>query len=145
MKKNETDHHKKGAVLKTLSERFVRHANAPNCFGRLSHANGRAKGIGSCGDAIEIFLDVNGQSIKEVGHIPEGCAYTIACASAVSTLVRGRALEEALRVTAEDVAKELGGLPKDHMHCAALAVNTLGEAIDDYYQKVWGKKKQDHG
>ena len=56
-------------------------------------------------------------------------------------LVNGKTLEAALTVMPEDVANELAGLPEDHMHCAALAVNTLGEAIDDYYQKVWGREK----
>jgi nitrogen fixation NifU-like protein len=58
----------------------------------------------------------------------------------MSYLAFGRTLEEALKITPEDVAKELDGLPDDHMHCASLVVNTLGEAIDDFYQKVWGAK-----
>jgi NifU-like protein involved in Fe-S cluster formation len=142
LKRQEKKHPKEVSSLGTLSKRFVRHANSPQCYGGLSHANGRAKGVGSCGDTIEIFLDVNGEKIKRVGHVPEGCAYTIACASAVSTLVKDRVLDDALQVTADDVARELGGLPRDHMHCAALAVNTLGEAIEDYYGKVWGKEKK---
>jgi nitrogen fixation NifU-like protein len=106
----------------------------------LEPADGQARGIGTCGDSIEIFIAVHGQRIKDARHVPNGCAYTIACASAVTTLVSGRTLEEVLKLTAKDVADELGGLPDDHQHCAALAVNTLGEAIDDYYQKIWGQK-----
>jgi len=48
-------------------------------------------------------------------------------------LAQGRSLEEALQLEPEDVAKAFGGLPEDHRHCARLAVNTLGEAIADYY------------
>ena len=55
-------------------------------------------------------------------------------------LVKGRTLEKALTLTPEAVAEELGGLPEDHTHCAALAVNTLGEAIDAFYQTQWGNR-----
>jgi nitrogen fixation NifU-like protein len=137
-------HHDEGhEVLHRLSDRFITHANSPQNLGPLDKANGTAKGVGTCGDSVEIFLFVNGREIKEIKHVPNGCVYTIACASAVTALVRGRPLDEALKVTPEDVAKELGGLPEDHQHCAALAVNTLGEAIDDYYQQVWGDRNKD--
>ena len=126
--------------LQLLSERFLAHVNSPRNFGRMEQADGQARGVGTCGDAIEIFLAINGHTVKAVTHVPDGCAYTIACASAVTTLASGRPLEEVLKLTADDVVDELGGLPDDHRHCAALAVNTLGEAIDDYYQKIWGQK-----
>ena len=124
-----------------LNEHFIIHANLPRHMGTLSHANGYAKGVGVRGDAIEVYLSINDQKITDIKHAPRGCAYTVACGSALSHLVYKRTLEEALEITPEDVAKELDGLPEDHMHCASLAVNTLGEAIDDFYQKVWGDKK----
>ncbi|MBW2107249.1 MAG: iron-sulfur cluster assembly scaffold protein [Deltaproteobacteria bacterium] len=73
--------------------------------------------------------------------MPEGCVYTVASGSALTELARGNSLDEALKITPQDVATELGGLPKDHMHCAVLAVNTLGEAIENYYQQVWGTSR----
>ncbi len=124
-----------------LNEHFIIHANQPRHMGTLSIANGYAKGVGVCGDAIEIYLLIHDQQITNIKHAPRGCTYTVACGSAMSHLAYGLTLEEALKITPENVAKELNGLPDDHMHCAALAVNTLGEAIDDYYQKVWGAKK----
>ena len=124
-----------------LNEQFIVHANQSKHMGTLSHANGYAKGVGICGDAIEVYLSINDRKIADITHAPQGCTYTVACGSAMSHLVYGRTLTQALKITPEDVAKELDGLPKDHMHCASLAVNTLGEAIDDYYQKVWGGKK----
>lgn len=123
-----------------LSEKFFVHANVPKNLGRLDHADGKAKGIGTCGDSIEVFLSIKSNKIKEIRHIPDGCVYTVACASAMSKLVDGQSLKQALEITPEDVAYELDGLPEDHVHCAVLAVNTLGEAIEDYYSKVWGKK-----
>ncbi|MBW1897199.1 MAG: iron-sulfur cluster assembly scaffold protein [Deltaproteobacteria bacterium] len=127
--------------LHQLSRRFIGHANSPENFGRLQAPDGSAKGVGACGDSIELFLTVHEDRIKEIKHFPEGCAYTIACGSAVTKLARGQFLNKALELTPEDVARELGGLPEDHKHCAALAVNTLGEALDDYYQQLWGGRK----
>jgi nitrogen fixation NifU-like protein len=139
MHKDKTHDH---GSLHQLSRRFIAHANSPENFGRLKAPHGKAKGVGSCGDCIEIFLTVHEDRITEIKHFPEGCAYTIACGSAVTKLARDRSLKKALELTPEDVARELGGLPEDHRHCAALAVNTLGEALDDYYQQLWGGRKR---
>jgi len=111
-------------------------------MGAIPKAEGKATGVGVCGDSIEISLSILNQAIVNIGQIPHGCIYTVACGSAVSQLVSGKSLEEALGVTPEAVAAELGGLPEDHMHCASLAVNTLGEAIDDYYRKEWGNSEK---
>jgi len=125
-----------------LNEHFIIHANRPRHMGTLSHANGYAKGVGICGDAIKVYLSISDRTITDIKHAPRGCTYTVACGSAMSHLAYGKTLEEALKITPEDVEKELNGLPEDHMHCASLVVNTLGEAIDNFYQKVWGNKKQ---
>jgi nitrogen fixation protein NifU and related proteins len=121
-----------------LDEQFYVHANQPRNMGGIPKAEGKATGVGVCGDSIEIYLSIQNQAIINIGQIPHGCVYTVACGSAVSHIVRGKSLEDALGVTPEAVAAELGGLPEDHMHCASLAVNKLGEAIDDYYRKTWG-------
>ena len=120
-----------------IDERFCVHANQPRNMGVIPKAEGKATGVGLCGDSIEISMSILNQAIVNIGQIPNGCVYTVACGSAVSQLVSGKSLEDALGVTPEAVAAELGGLPEDHMHCASLAVNTLGEAIDDYYLKEW--------
>ena len=130
------DHHEHSPHL--LDERFFVHANQPQNMGQIPGAHGKAKGVGVCGDSIDIFLMIEDQKIARIGQIPHGCTYTVACGSAVSMLVKGKSLEDALTVTPDDVSAELGGLPLDHMHCASLAVNTLGEAIDDYYRTIWG-------
>jgi nitrogen fixation NifU-like protein len=124
-----------------LSDRFAAHANQPWHLGTLPDANGRATGVGVCGDAIDVYLSIAGQRISDIRYSPRGCTYTVACGSAMCHLVSERTLEEALKLTPEGLAAALDGLPDDHMHCAALAINTLGEAIDDYYQKIWGRKK----
>jgi nitrogen fixation NifU-like protein len=78
---------------------------------------------------------VDGERISDIRQMPRGCAFTIACASAMTELARNRTLEQALEITPQEVEAELGGLPQDHLHCARLAVNTLGEAIADCYRR----------
>lgn len=67
--------------------------------------------------------------LVEIAAHTKGCAYTDACASAVMHLAKGRSLDEVLHLTPEEVSHAAGGLPEDHLHCARLALNTLGEAV----------------
>jgi nitrogen fixation NifU-like protein len=118
-----------------LNDRFIRHVNMPSNLGTIEPSSGRARGVGPCGDSIEVMLKVSGERIADIRCQPRGCAFTIACASAMSELACNRTLEEALEISPQDVEAELGGLPEDHLHCARLAVNTLGEAIADCYRR----------
>ncbi len=118
-----------------LDDRFIRHVNVPSNLGVIELPSGRALGVGQCGDSVEVMLTVIEQRIADIRCQPRGCAFTIACASAMSELARHRTLEDALEISAQDVETELGGLPEDHLHCARLAVNTLGEAIADCYRQ----------
>jgi nitrogen fixation NifU-like protein len=115
----------------------LQHIQCPHNIGTLERADGRATGVGTCGDSLQVFLQVRADTITEIRCRYEGCQYTLACASAISKLAQGRTLSQALELEPAHVVAELGSLPPDHLHCARLAVNTLGEAIDDYYQKSW--------
>jgi len=125
----------KSASTHAVSERFVEHVKFPKNMGTLAFANASAKVIGSCGDAMEVQLRIVGKTICDIKCVPDGCLYTRVCASAMSEQVKGRVIESALEVDPEDVADALGGLPEDHMHCARLAVNTLAEAVGNYFQQ----------
>lgn len=118
-----------------LNEEFLSHANFPRNMGAMAEPSGSATGKGICGDTITINLKIDRNRIIAVRCQPMGCIFTLTCASALSELAQGRTLEQALELNPEDVERELGGLPEDHRHCARLAVNTLGEAIDDFYLK----------
>lgn len=133
MNKNHIEHFNEAKTVIRPGARFWRYtrtAQQPCVCGR---SNASATGVGSCGDKVRIDLRIENQVLVEVGFKPEGCVYTLACASAVSALAQGRTIDEALELQPEDVARELDGLPDDHMHCARLAVNTLGEAIAAFY------------
>ncbi|MFZ5584556.1 MAG: iron-sulfur cluster assembly scaffold protein [Thermodesulfobacteriota bacterium] len=115
---------------------FLRHAQAPRNLGEMAQPSGRGRAVGVCGDAIQVDLGVHDEVITEVRVMPQGCVYTTVCASAVGELALGLRLDQALELTPDEVEKALGGLPEDHLHCARLAVNTLGEAIADYYARA---------
>jgi len=121
--------------FKKLDNRFIRHVNMPSNQGAIEAPSGRAVGVGQCGDSVEVTLRVESECIRDIRYLPRGCAFTIACSSAMSELAQGRTLEQALEISPQEVESELGGLPEDHRHCARLAVNTLGEAIADCYRR----------
>ncbi len=104
-------------------------------MGELTSANGLAVGVGSCGDTLAVQLRVGNGIIEDIKCLPHGCLYTVVCASLMSETVKGRRLDDALNLQPEDIDRALGGLPADHQHCARLAVNSLGEAIEDYYHR----------
>jgi len=114
--------------------RFWQHARTPCNLGRCAAPSASATGVGSCGDSLCVDLKILENNLEEVKCTPRGCIYTVACASAMSVLASGRSVNDALKLQPEDVVEELEGLPDDHLHCARLAVNTLGEAIAEYYR-----------
>jgi nitrogen fixation protein NifU and related proteins len=119
-----------------VGEPFLCYAREPKNLGCLENASGKGTAIGQCGDSIDVSLRIDRGAITDIKVFPHGCVYTLVCASAMSELAKGRDLDQALELEPEDVVTALGGLPKDHMHCARLAVNTLGEAIADYYKNA---------
>jgi nitrogen fixation NifU-like protein len=119
-----------------VGEQFLCLARYPKNIGSLDHPSGKGAAVGQCGDSIEVSLRIETGAIAEIMVLPRGCIYTLVCASAMSELAKGRNLDQALEMEPQDLVAALGGLPEDHLHCARLAVNTLGEAIADYYGKV---------
>jgi nitrogen fixation NifU-like protein len=119
-----------------VGEQFLCLARYPKNIGCLENPCGRGLAVGQCGDSIEVSLRIETGAIAEIKVLPRGCVYTLVCASAMSELAKGRDLERALELEPQDVVTALGGLPADHLHCARLAINTLGEAIADYYHQA---------
>jgi nitrogen fixation NifU-like protein len=119
-----------------VGEQFLCLARAPKNIGMLDNPSGEGVAVGQCGDSIEVSLRIDNGAISDIRVLPRGCVYTLVCASVMSELVRGRDLDQALEIEPQDIVAALGGLPEDHNHCARLALNTLGEAIADYYRKI---------
>ena len=115
-----------------FSARVLAEARDPKNLGAILNPDGHALVVGPCGDTMEIFLRINGSRIKKATFLTDGCGPTVACGSMLTQMVEGKALEEAAALDGGDVILALDGLPPEHVHCATLAANTLGQAISAY-------------
>ena len=86
----------------------------------------------SCGDVMKIFLKISHDTIKEITFQTFGCASAIACSSMVTELAKGKSLTVAKKITRNDVAEALDGLPPAKMHCSNLGADALHIAIENY-------------
>lgn len=91
-----------------------------------------------CGDQMLMMIQVDKETdkIKDVKWKTYGCASAIASTSALSELAKGRTLDDALRITAEEIEEYLGGLPKHKFHCSVLGHDALAAAIKNYREKA---------
>ncbi|MFH1456867.1 MAG: iron-sulfur cluster assembly scaffold protein, partial [Patescibacteria group bacterium] len=89
-----------------------------------------------CGDVMKIYLKIKDDIIKDIKFETLGCGAAIASTSMLTDLVKGKNIDEALKITKQDVADALGGLPKPKVHCSVLAVDGLKEAVEDYRKRL---------
>ncbi len=118
------------------SEKVMDHFMNPRNVGEIENADGVGEvGNAKCGDIMRIYLDVEGDVIKDVKFKTFGCGAAVATSSMVTEMVKGKTIEEALTITNAAVAEALDGLPPVKMHCSNLAADALHEAIKDYHEK----------
>ena len=101
----------------------------------LNRPDGAARITGTCGDTMEVRLKFEAGRVVETSHWTDGCVYSMNCLVQAVELARGKTPEEILDIFPTHIERRVGGLPLDHMHCAALAVQTLHAAVDDHMQK----------
>ncbi len=101
-------------------------------FGRMNSPTASALVKGACGDEMEFYLVIEQRRITDVRFFTQGCPATLACGETAARMARGKTIEEALRISAQQVRDTLQDLSEDHSHCAILAVSTLYKAIADY-------------
>ncbi|TAK28609.1 MAG: Fe-S cluster assembly scaffold protein NifU [Chloroflexota bacterium] len=112
------------------------HFMNPRNVGTMNDADGVGlEGNPVCGDIMKIFIKVENDIITEVKFQTFGCGAAIATSSICTEMVKGKTIDEALKITNKAVAEALGGLPKNKMHCSNLAADALHKAIEDYKAK----------
>jgi len=118
------------------SEKVMEHFQNPRNVGEIPDADGVGTvGNPVCGDVMKMYLKIRDNTIVDVKFKTFGCAAALATSSMVTEMVKGKSIEEALKVTNKAVAEALGGLPPIKMHCSVLAEEALRAALKDYYTK----------
>ena len=118
------------------SEKVMDHFTNPRNVGELENPDGVGEvGNAKCGDIMRIYLDVEGDIIKDVKFKTFGCGAAVATSSMVTEMVKGKTLDEAMVISNAAVAEALGGLPPEKMHCSNLAADALHAAILNYREK----------
>lgn len=118
------------------SQQVIDHFTNPRNQGRMENPDGVGKvGNPVCGDVMYIYIKVKDDKIEDIAWETMGCAAAIATSSMVTEMARGKTLEEAEKITRNDVATALNGLPPIKMHCSNLAADGLKKAIEDYKKR----------
>ncbi len=118
------------------TEKVKDHFFHPRNVGEIKDADGIGTvGNPTCGDVMSIYIRVKDERIKDIKFKTFGCAAAIATSSILTEMAKGKTLDEALKITRDDVANELGGLPAIKLHCSNLAADALRAAIADYRKK----------
>ena len=114
----------------------MEHFTNPRNVGVIENPDGYGKvGNPICGDLMEIYIKVKDDIITDIKFKTFGCGSAIATSSMVTELAKGKNVDEAIKITRDDVATELDGLPPQKMHCSNLAADALKAAIEDYKKK----------
>jgi nitrogen fixation NifU-like protein len=123
------------------SKKVLEHFTRPHNQGVIKNASGVGMvGNPVCGDLMKIYIKVKndkkrGEVIDKISFETLGCASAIATSSMVTDLALGQTIEDAMKITRDDVVDALEGLPPIKMHCSNLADEALHEAIKDYQSK----------
>ncbi|TGE34174.1 Fe-S cluster assembly scaffold protein NifU [Desulfosporosinus sp. Sb-LF] len=123
------------------TEKVMDHFSNPRNVGEIENPAGVGEvGNAKCGDIMRIYLDIEGDIIKDVKFKTFGCGAAVATSSMVTEMVKGKTIDEAMVISNAAVAEALGGLPPAKMHCSNLAADALHAAIKNYKEKPQSKE-----
>jgi len=119
------------------SKKVVDHFLNPRNVGEIPDADGVGEvGNSRCGDIMKMYLKISNGTIVDAKFKTFGCAAAIATSSVATELIKGKTIEDALKITNKDVIEYLGELPPVKVHCSLLAEQSIKAAIKDYYNKI---------
>ena len=118
------------------SDKVMDHFMNPRNVGEIENADGEGSvGNPSCGDIMKMFLKIEDNVIVDAKFKTFGCGAAIATSSMATEMIKGKTIDEALKVSNQAVTEALGGLPKVKRHCSVLAEQALQSSLDDYFKK----------
>ncbi len=118
------------------SEKVMDHFMNPRNVGEIDDASGVGTvGNAKCGDIMKVYLKIEDNIIKDAKFKTFGCGAAVATSSMATEMVKGKTVEEALKITNKAVMEALDGLPPIKIHCSLLAEESLHAALWDYAQK----------
>lgn len=109
----------------------------PRNIGEIENADGIGEvGAASCGDIMKISLKIDDEGIiTDAKFRTFGCASAIAASSIATELIKGKTIEEASKLTNQEIVENLNGLPPVKIHCSVLASDAIEAALEDYKKK----------
>ena len=118
------------------SEKVMDHFLHPRNVGQIDDADGVGEvGNVKCGDIMKIFLKIDNDVVTDVKFQTFGCGSAIATSSIATEMIKGKPIEEALKLSNKAVVEALDGLPAHKIHCSVLAEEAVKAAVKDYYDK----------
>lgn len=118
------------------NDKVIEHFSNPRNVGEIENADGVGLvGSEACGDIMKLFIKVENGIIVDAKFKTFGCGAAIASSSVATEMIKGKTVEEALKLTNKQVIEELGGLPPVKIHCSVLAEEAIHTALLDYQKK----------
>ena len=118
------------------SEKVMDHFANPHNVGEIKDADGVGEvGNPKCGDIMRMYIKVENDTIVDVKFMTFGCGAAVATSSMATDLVKGKKIEDALKLTNKAVMEALDGLPAVKVHCSVLAEQAIKAAVSDYYRR----------
>ncbi|MCI1269124.1 MAG: Fe-S cluster assembly scaffold protein NifU [Ruminococcus sp.] len=118
------------------SEKVLDHFSNPRNVGEIENADGIGEvGNAKCGDIMKMYIKVDNGIISDVKFKTFGCGAAVATSSMATELIKGKSIDDALKLTNKAVVEALDGLPAVKLHCSVLAEQAIKAALSDYYTK----------
>ena len=118
------------------SEKVLDHFSNPRYVGEIENADGVGEvGNAKCGDIMKMYIKVDDGIISDVKFKTFGCGAAVATSSMATELIKGKSIDDALKLTNKAVVEALDGLPAVKLHCSVLAEQAIKSALADYYTR----------